>query len=305
MAKLLDLTGQRFGKLLVIERGEDKVSESGRAYVRWRCLCDCGNIKDIASTSLIKGTAISCGCMRKELRKENFIGKKFGRLTVLEQAPNGYTKSGDPYSVWKCVCDCGNIKYARGCALKNGHVKSCGCLNRDITSEILTTHGESKTRLYGTWINIKKRCYKETVPGYENYGGRGIRVCDEWLHSYANFRDWAYQNGYSDDKDKEECSIDRIDVNGNYCPENCRWVSRKVQNNNSRHNHYIEYNGEKHTIAEWAEILGIKYKVLLARIVVYHWTIDRAFTQPVDQRPNRKCSYKVHFYYEGGEAVGR
>lgn len=132
------------------------------------------------------------------------------------------------------------------------------------------------------WDSMKKRCCNPNEPAYKNYGGRGIKVCNEWLNSFFAFREWATENGYSDD-----LSIDRIDVNGNYCPENCRWVDAKTQCNNRRNNHAITFMGETHTISEWSKITGIHQDVILYRIKA-GWDVERALTEKVRVRRWRK-----------------
>lgn len=190
-------------------------------------------------------------------RKEDLTGRRFGRLTVIEETDE--RRSGSV--VWLCKCDCGTYKRVSTHCLKSGGTQSCGCYNR----EIITTHGESKTRLYRTWQGIKDRCTKPSCPEYENYGKRGIKMCDEWLNSFEAFRDWSKANGFVEDAKRGKCTIDRIDVNGDYDPSNCRWVDMKVQCRNRRNNAVIECDGGSHCLSEWAEILNAPYSMLVSR----------------------------------------
>ena len=190
-------------------------------------------------------------------RIEDLTGQKFGRLTVLGKSDK---KKYDNRTVWHCQCECGNYKDAISTSLKCGDVKSCGCLQKETRKEHALNlkkikHGMADSRLYRIYNNMVSRCYRKSINGYENYGGRGIRVCDEWLgeNGFVNFMDWALANGYSD-----ELTIDRLDSNGNYEPSNCKWATRKEQANNTRSTVFLEYNGETHSITEWSEITGIK-----------------------------------------------
>ena len=204
---------------------------------------------------------------------QDLTGKKFGRLTVLELA---YKKGYEKY--YKCQCECGTIKYIRSNSLTCGHSLSCGCLHSEIMKKYITerntTHNLSKHPLHNIWQHIKKRCYNKNTPQYDDYGGRGIKICDEWLNDFKAFYDWAIDNGY-----KKGLSIDRINNNGNYEPNNCRWATRKEQNNNTRRNFYITYNNETHTLAEWAEIKNINSKTLWQRFK-RNWSVERAFNTP-------------------------
>lgn len=153
------------------------------------------------------------------------LGNKYGNLVVVEE--HGKTRSGD--TLYICKCDCGNLTHPiSGMNLRKGHTQSCGCKK--------TKHGQWYSRLYWVWCAMKKRCYNAKHPTFKNYGGRGITVCDEWLNSFPAFAEWAMANGYKPDARQGECTLDRIDTNGNYCPDNCRWVSMKVQQNNRRNN---------------------------------------------------------------------
>ena len=171
--------------------------------------------------------------MRNAWRIKNIVGQKYGLLTVKS------IEHVDPV-MWRCECDCGNIAFVRTSNLTTGNVKSCGCLHQKGHPK----HNLSKTRLYRIRAKIIRRCYVEDDPAYKNYGGRGITMCSEWKESVEAFVKWAYKNGYDD-----SLSIDRIDNNGDYTPENCRWASNKEQSNNRRSNKLYTYNGKTHRIA--------------------------------------------------------
>lgn len=190
----------------------------------------------------------------------NIAGQRFGRLTVIERV-----ESPRAQAQWRCVCDCGKETVVRSQDLRNGHTKSCGCYGLEVSvshTPSFSTHKESRSRLYRVWIGMKGRCNNCKNKAYSYYGGRGIKVCQDWDESYALFRDWALANGY-----QENLTIDRIDVNGNYCHENCRWVSMKVQMNNTRANRRITLNGETKTMAEWSESTGLSYETIRNRTI--------------------------------------
>ena len=204
-------------------------------------------------------------------KKIDLIGNRYGRLVVIEEAPRH--QSG--HARWLCKCDCGNTtKPVFGGDLRSGKVLSCGCLHKELVGNAARTHGKKQTRLYGIWNNMKNRCSLPSVPCYETYGDRGISVCQEWKDSFEAFFGWAMANGYED-----HLTIDRIDNDGNYCPENCRWITRKAQANNLRKNIYIEINSESHTVAEWSNISGIKYTTIYRRYL-NGWTGQKLLQQP-------------------------
>lgn len=179
---------------------------------------------------------------------KDLSGLRFNNLTVIKLA---YINKR---AYWLCQCDCGNQKIM--CSHDLGHTKSCGCKKYGQSKK----HGLKNTKLYKVWKGFKQRCYNSNNPGYKNYGGRGIKVCEEWLNDFQAFYDWAMENGY-----KEGLSIDRIDNNGNYEPSNCRWTNRQVQNDNRRNVIHLSYNDETHNIAEWSRILGISKKTIQGR----------------------------------------
>ena len=159
-------------------------------------------------------------------RSIDLTGQRFGRLTVEKRA--GTSQNGNV--LWACKCDCGNITVVKGYSLKNSITRSCGCLIAESTKDRNTTHGLRKTRLYRIWANMKDRCLNSNAPGYLYYGGRGITICDEWKNDFLQFYDWAMANGYADD-----LSIDRIDNDKGYNPDNCRWATHSEQMRNRRH----------------------------------------------------------------------
>lgn len=199
MANLKDLSGERFGRLVVLERASDRVFSSGRKAVQWKCVCDCGNEKIVASTHLTSGDVTSCGCYYRESRQ------------------------------------------------------NCG---RD---EI---HGLAGSRIYHLYENMKYRCNNPKAAGWESYGGRGIQVCDDWNRpdGFESFYKWALENGYSDD-----LSIDRIDVNGDYAPENCRWADKETQRNNQRNSVLITYQGKTQSAGQWSKETGLDRHLLVRR----------------------------------------
>lgn len=208
-------------------------------------------------------------------KKIEMMGKRFGRLVVIEEAERHI--SG--HARWICKCDCGNTTTPIiGDDLRSGKTRSCGCLHKEQLSDVRKKHGLKRTRLYSIWQNMKNRCRNENVPCYNAYGGRGIAVCAEWENDFQAFYNWAMLHGYSDD-----LTIDRIDVNGSYCPDNCRWISVMEQTNNLRKNIVLEIDGETHTIAEWSRISGIKYFTLYQRYL-RGWKGHRLIEPPQENR---------------------
>lgn len=203
------------------------------------------------------------------IRNENYlIGKEFERLTVI-----GFShRASRNRRYWLCRCICGNEKAIREDSLLSGRIRSCGCLMIEKTGKLMLSHGMSQTRLYSTWQKMKMRCCNPNDHSFKNYGARGIMVCKEWQNSFEAFYKWAMANGY-----EEHLTIDRIDNDGNYCPENCRWATLKEQANNRSNNHLISYQGKTQTLHQWADELGLDYKRLVKNIATQNRDIEKAF----------------------------
>lgn len=187
----------------------------------------------------------------------DLTGRKFGKLTVVERVEN----SRNGKARWRCKCDCGNEKVAGSESLRNGSTSSCGCKYFESNKGRNKTHGQTGTRLHKIWSSMKQRCNNPNARCFELYGGRGITVCDEWQNSFEAFRDWAIANDYADN-----LTIDRIDTNGNYCPDNCRWATYKMQENNRTNNHKVTYRGKEYTLSKLAEELHISSATLAWRL---------------------------------------
>lgn len=267
MSLLKDLTGLKFGSLTVIEKTDKRLA--GR--IVWKCQCDCGNIIEKSGKNLLNGHTRHC----PNCKAEDLSGKRFGLLVPLNRIFNHTEDNIQVY--WLCKCDCGNTTIVTANHLKSGHTRSCGCLQKQIATELCTVHGKSGTRLHTIWRSMLSRCNSSNSGSYRNYGARGIVVCREWKEDFVSFYKWALNSGY-----KSNLYLERIDNNGNYEPSNCTWKTYKEQQRNKRTNHFITYNGKTQTMIEWAEEIGINYATLNYRINIAKWDIGRALTEPVN-----------------------
>ena len=283
MGNFIDLTGKRFGRLTVIERADN--SDKGR--VRWKCRCDCGNNSVVRSSDLLSGATKSCGCLTKERIIEannrkvvDLTGKKFNMLTAIKITRIEKNSKGRNVRYWLCKCDCGGFKEADGFSLTRGHVKSCGCDRKKYGALV------KDMKLYGIYQCMKQRCFNKNDINYKNYGGRGISVCDEWMgkNGFDNFYKWAISAGYDDSKGRFEQSIDRIDVNKDYSPDNCKFSTMEEQCYNKRNTVKLEYNGGIYNLKELSELCQISTDTLYQRIIRYNWSVDRAINTPVMKR---------------------
>lgn len=203
------------------------------------------------------------------MRFIDLSGKKFGRLTVIERV-----ESKNKNTKWHCVCECGKHATVFGVDLKSGKTQSCGCIHSKQLAARNYKHGLSDSRLMAIWRGMKDRCNNPCSHFYFNYGGRGITVCDEWQNDFQAFHAWAMSHGYA-----EGLTIERIDNDKGYSPDNCRWATRKEQNYNKRSNHLITFDGKTQTITQWADEKNIKRCTLQMRLK-RGWTIEKALNTP-------------------------
>jgi hypothetical protein len=216
-------------------------------------------------------------------------GTKFNRLTFIKETRN------ENYCRWAIFrCDCGVKKELRLFCVKNGVTKSCGCLNDEVRRKIgdrCRTHGLTSTigkerKLFAVYLGIKERCYNSKCKNYSNYGGKSVKMCDEWKNDPKSFIKWAFENGY-----KEKLQIDRKDVFGDYEPINCRFVTHIENQNNKREGVFITYKGEKATATSLARKYGFSPQIILNRIVNLKWSVESAFETPVQSQYAKKSKF--------------
>jgi len=262
-----DLTGQVFGKLVVVELShKDKW-----AAAHWLCQCDCGNTKVVAGNKLSRGETKSCGCYRVQCGKDkvnDLMGQRFGRLLVIGR------EESDAFShaKWLCKCDCGNETVVLGDNLiRNNHTTSCGCYLDEMRPTFNLSHGKTGSDLYNVWASMIGRCEYEPSSCWEHYGGRGITVCKEWRESFESFYEWAK------DKYAADLQIDREDNDGNYCPENCRFVSRSLNviNRGKLRNNTSGYTGVSYDTHNSIWTAKIGYQAMSKKAIMLGYFQDK------------------------------
>jgi hypothetical protein len=200
------------------------------------------------------------------MRGESLVGKRFGKLVV-----KAFTKKIGNNKSYICNCECGELKEVLDCNLRSGRIVSCGCVRKQSVKDRSTTHGMSNTRIYSIWRKIIDRTTNENNIQYHRYGGRGITIHPSWLESFDTF----YKDMGDPPTDRHE--IDRKDNNGNYCKDNCKWSTRKEQQNNTSRNRIITFNGESHSLSQWSEITGVNSATIYSRLK-NGWSIERALS---------------------------
>lgn len=205
------------------------------------------------------------------MNAKNLIGQTFGNLTVISRVKN--SKSGK--ARWKCLCSCGNISIVTSTDLVSGHTRSCGCKRYESHN---ATHGMTKTDLHNKWCQMRQRCGNPQCKAYQHYGAEGVSVCDEW-NSFANFRNWSLANGY-----REGLSLDRINNEKGYSPDNCRWITWEEQSGNRRNNLNFTYRGKTQNLRAWCSELGLNYAVIRQRIRRDGYTFEQAIASKKYER---------------------
>jgi hypothetical protein len=233
--------GDKYGRLTVLRRAADRSTPKGRRIITWVCKCDCGTVREVRGMDLRNGHTGSCGCLRAEgVRRslmKDLTGERFERLVVIQETEAYVSPSGTIRRIqWLCRCDCGESVSVATSALRSGKTRSCGCLHSDVTALRNTTHGQSQHRIYGVWRTMLSRCTNPNARTYPYYGGRGITVCERWRgpEGFANFLADMGDRPDTPIGAKRHWSIDRIDNDGPYAPDNCQWADPPMQAANKR-----------------------------------------------------------------------
>lgn len=283
----VDRVGQQFGRLAVVRR-----LPSSRP-TRWECRCNCGTVVVVQDSNLTNSSTVSCGCLfreqvaeRRSQEREAMIGRRFGRLVVSCESQRSRAREAK----WDCRCDCGRTAVSATHALRTGRTVSCGCSKREQAADRLRTHGlsnktESPSLAYGTWVGLKQRCLNPKNPGFANYGGRGITVCESWAESFEAFL------ADVGERPSLRHSLDRIDNDKGYEPGNCRWATRREQNTNKRDTIRLTHGGRTLSLLEWSDVTGIPHQILYQRWV-NNWAEARILTETY--KPNPATSDLLH-----------
>lgn len=269
-----NLVGLKFGKLAVIA----KMGKTTNNSILWECECECSRRIKVVTADLNRGKAKSCGVCVKRATTNGKVnnGDVFGRWTIVEA--NYACREGNAYSL--CECSCGNKKEVLTSRLVKGTSMSCGCLQKEKIANRSTIHGDYLTRLYRIWSGMRQRCINPNTNSFKNYGGRGIKVCEEW-EDYLAFKRWALNNGYSD-----SLTIERKDVNGNYAPDNVIFVSSFDQHSNRRDNVFITYGDTFYTIAQLSRKVNIPASTLGKWYKKSNATIERLIKERIENDSN-------------------
>ena len=257
MAKYKDLTNKQVGNLTVLKLSEDKFDNNGTTKL-WECQCKCGKIiyksARLLNESIKTEKVLSCGCSSYK----DYVGKRFGDYVVKK-----FVTSLKNNKLWLCECICGDLD-----------IKSSKYLSRCkyACPKIKKENNAIRSKLKQLFQKIKSRCYNSNDPHYKYYGERGIVIYSEWLKDTNKFVDWALANGYD-----KNLQIDRIDNDGNYEPDNCRWVNRLIQANNKRNNIKIKYNNQIKSLREWCRELNLPYRKTHKRLTLYKWSVEKCF----------------------------
>jgi hypothetical protein len=244
-----------FGRWTVLSRSERKR--------HWLCRCECGNMSNVYEGNMAGGLSKGCReCGSKDstaIRTRDLSGQRFGRLTVV-RASSKRTRHRGAY--WECLCDCGTTKIVKSKSLLTPFhpTTSCGCFQKEIAAIRHTTHGGYDLPEYSVWQGMKSRCYIPKATHYDCYGGRGITVCDRWRDSFAAFLEDMGR------RPSPKHTIERVDVNGNYSPDNCVWLIQDMQKRNTRRNVNITHEGKTMVLAEWSRLTGIPQRTIRRRL---------------------------------------
>lgn len=272
MPKFIDLTGKTYGRLTVLGIHSRLGSKGGTRYL---CKCQCGTEKPILAAALSCGLTLSCGCLNKDVlraRRVDHTGTTFGRWTAIR-----YTGSDQ----WLFRCSCGTERTLRTALVTCGHSKSCGCLKNEVASKTHTKHGKSTSKKrtrdasYTTWCSMKQRCFNPNTKQFDDYGGRGITVCDRWKDSFSNFVNDMGER-------PPGLTLERKNNNGNYEPDNCEWASRLDQGKNRRPQVteiFLIHDGQRHNLTQWSAITGLGRSVIYNRLS-RGWPIHRVLGSP-------------------------